>query len=63
MFYILYIYSRYVERGGCCGWLNRDKENEDERNPALYALRFSHHTYMPIKRETRKRLLPNKNRV
>ena len=23
--------------GGCYGWLNKDKENEDARNPSLYA--------------------------
>ena len=45
-----------VERWGSCGWWNRDKENEDARNPSLYAFSFSHHIYMPIKRETRKGL-------
>ena len=50
-----------MERGGCCGWLNRDKENENARNPSLHAFPFSYRLYMPIKRETRKGLLPNKN--
>ena len=52
-----------MEGGGCCGWLDRDKENEDARNPFLYAFRFSHHIYMARKRETCKRLLPNKNHL
>ena len=46
---------------GCCWCLNRDKENEDMRNPYLYAFRFSHHIYMRVKRETCKGLLSNKN--
>ena len=59
---ILYIYICFSIGGrrGCCGRLNRDKEIEDARNPSLYAFSFSHHRYMPIKRETRKVLLPNK---
>ena len=56
----MYIFS-IGGRRGCCRWLNRDKENEYERNPSLHAFRFSYHIYMPIKRETRKELLPNKN--
>ena len=32
----MYILNRWKE-GGCCGWLDRDKENEDTRNPFLYA--------------------------
>ena len=46
--------------GGCCGWPDRDKKNEDARNPSLNVFRFSHQIYMPIKRETPKGLLPNK---
>ena len=57
-----YILDSWKE-GECCGWLNRNKENEDVANPSLYAFRFPHHIYMPIKRETNKGLLPNKNRV
>ena len=45
------------------GWLNRDKENEDARKPSFYAFSFGHHMHMPIKPETRKGLLPNKNHV
>ena len=50
-------------RKGCCGWLNRGKENEDSRNPFLNVFCFSHHIYMPVKWETREGLLPNKNHV
>ena len=39
------------------------KENEDPRNPSLYAFSFSRHIHMPVKRETRKELLPNKNHM
>ena len=46
-----------------CEWLNRDKENEDAKNPSLYGFSFSHHIDIPIKRESRKRLLPNKNHM
>ena len=61
---ILYIYIFSISgRRACCGWLNRGKENEDARNPFLNTFRFSHHIYMPIKRETREELLPNKNHV
>ena len=52
-----------MEGGGCCGWLDRDKENADVRNQFLFAFRFSHHIYMPRKRETRKGLLPDKNHL
>ena len=45
------------------GWLNGDKENEDARNPSLYAFSFSHYIHMPIKPESRKGLLPNKNHM
>ena len=48
--------------GGSCGWLNRDKENEDARNPSLYAFSFSH-MHMLIKWETRKGLLSSKNHI
>ena len=61
-----YIYEYFISIGGrkgCCGRLNRDKENEDARNPFLYAFCFSHHVYLPIKRETRKGLMPNKNHI
>ena len=43
-----------MEGGGCCGWLDRDKENEETRNPSLYAFHFSHHIYMPVKRKLAK---------
>ena len=58
--YFVYIFSVGGKRG-CCGWLGRDKENEETRNPSLYACRFSHHIYMPVKQETCNGLLPNKN--
>ena len=54
---------KLVEGRGSCGCLNRDKENEDARNPSLYAFSFSHHIHMAIKPETRKGLLPNKNHI
>ena len=64
LYIYIYIYIFSIGgRRGCCGWLSRSKENEDARNPFLYAFRFSHLIYMPIKQETRKGLLPNKNHV
>ena len=52
-----------MKGGGCCGWLDRGKENEGARNQSLYAFRFSHHIYMLVKRETCKGLLPKKHHL
>ena len=58
----IYILNRWKE-GVLWVCLNKDKVNENARNLSLYAFSFCHHIYMPIKRETRKVLLPNKNHV
>ena len=34
-----------MDGGGCFEWPERDKENEDARNPSLCAFRFSRHIY------------------
>ena len=60
--YFIYIFSVDGRRGHC-EWLDRDKKNKDGRNPSLYAFRSSHHIYMPIKKKTRKKLLPKKNHL
>ena len=58
--YNIYILDRWRDREVVGGW---DKENKDARNSSLYAFSFSHHIHMPMKWDTSKGLLSNKNHL
>ena len=61
-FFPIYITITMEGRGRYCGWLKKDKEDEDAGNPLL-TLSSTHHMYLQKWHKTRKGLYLNANQT